>query len=164
MNHLRARQVDPASDRPDAGRFRYTTFNRRTGAYPIGYCSPLAACSNPRCLLGKTWDPDAPTDPVRRCSDCDGRGYLNRADPCPGHDTAEEARAHYRAYLLAETLRLDVRCADDIQHQCDVDGCATWTQAGASVGQYQSWWLCDAHRTAETVDGLFGDVGESWES
>lgn len=39
MNYEQARQVDPKSDRPDAGKWRWTVHNRRIGTYATGNCS-----------------------------------------------------------------------------------------------------------------------------
>jgi len=39
VNYDKARQIDPQADRPDAGKWRYTTSNRRVGTYAIGYCA-----------------------------------------------------------------------------------------------------------------------------
>lgn len=159
MSHYaKARQVDPEGGTPDAGRYRYTTSSRHGGTYAIGYCSPLDACPNVRCLVGQTWDPV--TDVTATCTDCDGKGYIRRTDPCPGHLTATEACAHYREYLLAERLRFDVVCAGDVQHKCEV--CGTWTQVGADIIDHHNWWLCPKHQTREVVDRLFGAVGATW--
>lgn len=39
MNYYEPRQVNPESDSPDAGKWRYTCSNRRTGTYAVGYCA-----------------------------------------------------------------------------------------------------------------------------
>ena len=162
MNHLAARQIASDDTSPDAGKWRYTTHNPRGGTYAIGYCSPLADCPNPSCHLGRVWDSRHPIDSAQPCTDCGGQGYVRKPDPCPGHDTADEARVHYRQYLLAERTSFDVECAPDEQHQCVI--CATWTQRGASVAGSLRWYLCDDHRTPAHVAFLLPAVGESWES
>src|SRR5437879_128061 len=72
---------------------------------------------------------------------------------CGGHQTQEEAYECYKKYELDHHLHLDVE-SHDTQHKCEI--CEGWTQKGAEVGHGRLWWLCDAHRNRETVEGLFG--------
>lgn len=86
-------------------------------------------------------------------------GYC--ADGCPGHPTPEEAREHYKQYLLDHRLRLDGKNGDT-QHKCKV--CGEWTQGVAFLDE-TPFALCDEHRTREKVSELYGDVGDvasSW--
>lgn len=39
MRYETAARVDPASDGPDAGRWRYVSMNPGVGGHPIGYCA-----------------------------------------------------------------------------------------------------------------------------
>lgn len=120
MNHDAAREI---ADGPLAGRWHYTTANRRSGTHPIGYCR----------------------------------------DGCQGHETAEEAREHYRSYLLAERVVLEAGAFVDAQYRCEVDGCEGWATHSTRVGEWTMFTLCDEHRTLDTVAGLV-EVGESWHS
>lgn len=48
MNYDKPRQVDPNADRPDAGKWRWTTHNDRGGTHATGYCAePCAGHDTP---------------------------------------------------------------------------------------------------------------------
>lgn len=100
------------------------------------------------------------------------------AQGCPGHDTRDEARAHYGEYLL-DTTTYDGQVADQ-QLRCaaptlaesgiataDVaDVCGAWTDrfAATGPGRMLSWMLCDEHRNADVVRVLIGTPGDSFGS
>lgn len=85
------------------------------------------------------------------------------------HATADEARAHYKQFLMEECLRFtpDVENADTM-HRCKAPGgCARYTSGTGSVAGESpayTWPLCGEHRTAETMDRLIGLPGDSWRS
>ena len=118
------------------------------GTHAIGHCSPIETC--PECK-GHSWmQPDA------NCPTCASKGYVTKANPCPGHPTSEEAIAHYREYLL-DNARYDGRMQENEMRKCEI--CGTWTQGVATVGDY-SHDLCDGHRNRaglEQVAGKYGD-------
>lgn len=135
MNYYDARQVDPAAERPDAGKWRYTCMND-----------------------GKVW-------PVGLC-----------AEGCEGHDTADEAREHFRRWEV-ETARYDGRYSD-VRRQCEakvtreagrygsdlpaeVARCTNWTDGFAMYGpgMMACVSLCESHRSAEFLDPLIESVG-----
>jgi hypothetical protein len=86
-------------------------------------------------------------------------GYC--AQGCPGHDTAEEACAHYRAYLLEQRARFDGALHGE-QRPCAV--CGAWTQGVVSIDGWHTYVLCDDHRTPEHLEKIYPPVGESWGS
>ncbi len=148
MNYSQPRQIDPASDRPDAGKWRYTTMNDGR-VWEEGYCSPWVTC------------PDCEGQSVlggHECLRCDCKGVILADDPCPGHDTKAGAYEHQTQYVLDKKLRLDGRLVDE-QRPCLI--CREWTQGVAHV-EHQSFVLCDVHRTREQVADLFGLVGDSF--
>ena len=155
VNHLRARQIDPSVDRPDAGKWRFTSAHLHGHPYPIGYCSPIEICPA-GCTLGKVWRPGV--DEID-CERCGGRGVISAAHPCQGHDTPEEACEHYRQYLLFERTRFGEMT--DEQRRCQV--CRAWTQGIAEVGGLFSIVVCDDHRNLDSV-AAFVTVTELWES
>lgn len=87
-------------------------------------------------------------------------GYC--AEDCPGHDSPNEARAHYRLYLLNNSLRFhpDTDAADTL-HRCEAPDCSAYTSGSASLGVWIRFDLCAAHRTREVVEQLIPDIGDS---
>lgn len=88
----------------------------------------------------------------------DGRifpvGYC--AQGCAGHATPEEAREHYRLYLL-DNANYEDRLVST-QQKCEV--CGEWTQGIASIPvNMESHVLCDEHRNRETLDKIMYRVG-----
>jgi hypothetical protein len=87
-------------------------------------------------------------------------GYC--ANGCPGHDTKDEAREHYRQWQLDTKLQFHDGPADpDTLRRCEADGCTEHTAGSASMGPWLSWTLCPAHRTRETVEALYPTAGDS---
>lgn len=83
-------------------------------------------------------------------------GYC--ADNCPGHATPDEAREHYRQYLLDEQLTYGDQ--QDVQYRCSA--CQEWTTGYAHIPDLVRYWpLCSAHQTREEVEKLFPAVGDS---
>ena len=78
-----------------------------------------------------------------------------------GHETAEEAQACYKGYLLDNNLLLDGKWEGQLS-KCQV--CGEWTDGMASI-PWNQWYvtLCDTHRNRGEVERLF-TVGESWQS
>lgn len=145
MNYSQPRQIDPASDRPDAGKWRYTVKNGDS-IWAVGYCSPWVPC------------PDCKGVAIGQgCLRCE-HGVVPADDPCPGHDTKAGAYEHQTQYLLDERMRLDGQLSGE-QRPCQI--CEAWTQGLASVDE-RSFVLCDEHRTREQVTELFGTVGDSF--
>lgn len=92
----------------------------------------------------------------------DGRtrptGYC--AQSCPGHATADEARAHYKDYML-DHARYDAKLSG-MQKPCEV--CKEWTQFCAKIAfEMELHPLCDRHRNREELSKLV-KVGEAWSS
>lgn len=157
MNYEQARQVNPNADRPDAGKWRWTTSNRRTGTYPTGPCSPWETC--PDCG-GSFWLMDGKGDPCARCS---GKGFIDKADPCPGHDTKEEAEEHYRQYRL-DHVRFLVLDNPNALHKCRVCGAFTAGVMEIEGDGYFMETVCEEHQTRETAEELIGVISSSMHS
>jgi len=161
MNYDQARQVDPSSDRPDAGKWRYTRMNDRQ-VYAIGSCSPFDNCPDCDGMPAMC----RPGRPV--CTTCEGRGLVDSANPCPGHDTPEEAERHYYEWesdhLHEVTFKPRTGVVDG-RSECEamvplttgqtdepieVSACLCPTLAGLEVdGGMDVVKLCDAHRNRE---------------
>lgn len=161
MNHDAARQRE--SDK----RWDYTSENDGR-VHATGYCAGVAHCKT--CGTETFYEPGKG---FTRCTSKDGQHDGEHLDRAPyhttGHATAEEACACYRVYLLDTQLRLydpkDAPKPPTTLHRCQApDGCPEFTAGLAEVGNGDHWRLCDAHRTRETVEKLFREVGEAWTS
>lgn len=76
-------------------------------------------------------------------------GYC--AQDCPGHPTPDEAREHFRLYLL------DNARYDGVLRECEV--CSAWTQGYAHIPlAMERHILCDEHRSRETLDKVMHRV------
>ena len=75
-------------------------------------------------------------------------GYC--AEECPGHDTPEEAAAHYHEYLLDHRLEFE----DDPSTQIRCEVCDVWTTGYARLDQMRIINLCDEHKTRAVVAEL----------
>lgn len=157
MNYDKPRQVDVNADGPDAGKWRWTTHNDRGGTHATGYCSPWELCPENHGLelIGTEYD----------CATCGGRGVVDKADPCPGHDTAEEAAEHYRQWKL-DHVRFRVLNNPNALHKCRVEGCGEFT-AGIMEIEGDGYFMesvCEPHQTRETAETLITRPGEEWHS
>lgn len=135
---------DQARQKQSDGKWHYTSRNGNH-VHAIGYCSPRKLC------------PDCPAAlPRADCKTCGGRGLIDCENPCPGHDTAEEAEEHYRQYLLDNATYRGGGDDPDTLHRCEAEGCTAHTAGSAQVGWGvpRYYHLCDAHRNRETLDKL----------
>ncbi len=156
MNHYSAKQRE--SDK----RWDYTCGNRRTGTYPVGYC---AGWKDPSDFGDLSKDPIVLAHVVREVEEMK---LLQDSFHKNGHATAEEARSCYRRYLLATQSRIwhpdKLTSKPDTLHRCELPGCEEFTAGFAEVGQSYRWFLCGTHCTAESVEKLMPEIGESWSS
>lgn len=81
-------------------------------------------------------------------------GYC--AQDCPGHATPEEAREHYRQYLL-DNARYDGYLRDE-QRKCEI--CGAWTQRYAEGPHIFMHVLCDEHCNREGLSQVIGTMGD----
>lgn len=151
MNYEQARQVDPNADRPDAGKWRWTTANDGR-VRPAGSCSPLTTCTE--C---KGWS--GIIRPDVDCQHCGNRGLVDVQNPCPGHDTAEEAAEHYRQHRI-DNVRFRTLDNPNALHKCRVNDCGAFT-AGVMEIEGDGYFMetvCERHQTRETAEALIGRV------
>lgn len=145
MNYDQPRQIDPKADRPDAGKWRWTTRNDNN-VRPDGYCAPWEMCPENHGieLIGSGFE----------CSTCNGRGIVDKADPCPGHDTAEEAAEHYRQYRIDRAEFVSVRDADArMLHRCKM--CDKHTASYMHIpGEIHTEFVCDDHHNRDSLNFL----------
>lgn len=132
------------------GKWRYCSASK-TGSFAIGHCSQIESCTcSPNTIFG-----------ITDCEICQGKGFVSHPNPCPGHDTPEDACNHYREYLI-DNARYDYNMGD-MQKKCEI--CGTWTQHMAAVPMASIYHtLCDEHRNREYLDKVMSPVGESWHS
>lgn len=142
MNYDEARQIDPHTDRPDAGKWRYTTANRRSGTYAIGYCAECPGHDTPEeayehqtlYLLDNRLRLDGQyADTQYRCEADVPTGGINISGLFVGPPTGTKK-------------------------------CGKWTDRFAMVDNGTSWSLCDSHRTRGVAERLFGTAGQVWHS
>lgn len=151
MNYYAPREII-GSDGKGSGRWHYTCHNKRIGTFAVGHCSPTELC--PACGH-RAWPPDF--EPMK-CDICGGTGIVQKANPCPGHSTPEEAAEHYRQYLL-DHATYDLACVPTEQHRCQAEGCFRWTQKAADVRHTGGmFFLCDEHRNRETLEKLLPPI------
>ena len=80
-------------------------------------------------------------------------GYC--ADGCGGHETAAEAREHYRQFLVNERVSL---FRGQMQRPERCKACGSWTRSFARIEAWDYYPLCEEHLSRETVDRLLGEV------
>lgn len=151
MNYAAARQVDPSADRPDAGKWRWSVANDGR-VRPDGACSPVEVC--PEC---HGWSGIVRPDVT--CEHCGSCGLVDVANPCPGHDTKEEAEEHFREYQIAnaEFHAIDNAKASGL-YRCKVQGCEIFTASYMTIkgDSYRHDIVCPAHHTRATAEQLIG--------
>lgn len=153
MNYYAARQLE---DGPSKGKWHYTCENRRLGVWPVAGCSPWDLCPEGHGL--------APSAEQAACETCDGRGLVEKADPCPGHDTAEEACEHAREHAL-DNARFDHGVYQAALHECEVPDCRVFSNAYAEPGHPvgpRNITLCPDHMNREGLERVIprGSVGQ----
>lgn len=148
MNYAQARQIDPEADRPDAGKWRWTVRNDNN-IRPDGYCSPLELCG--ACGGETGWlYPGRPS-----CDACDSRGLIESANPCPGHDTAEEAEEHYREYQIDRAEFVEIVDADaQMLGRCKMCDKHTASYMRIKGDAYRHDLVCPEHHERSTAEFL----------
>jgi hypothetical protein len=151
MNYYAARQ------RKD-GKWDYTCSNDGD-IWPVGYCNTGILSKGPE---------TEPEGSFYRMSEIEWKSICDNKEKYHdhGHKTAEEACKCYKNYLLDNALRFhrpteEQKQKMDTQHKCKI--CSDWTQNMAEL-DLQHWYLCEKHLNRETVEKLFGNIGESWSS
>jgi hypothetical protein len=89
-------------------------------------------------------------------------GYCGKARGCDGHDTPEEACAHYKQYLL-DRLTFKTRVREWPKDKCCFKDCDREATVLADISPYRFYQTCQVHGTREAVATLF-EVGESMHS
>mgnify|MGYP000956943696 CR=1 FL=1 len=123
MNYKQARQLP-------SGKWHYTNCNNGL-IYSLGYCRKNKCCP---CRFNEV-------DNIDSCVVCEGTGSIPSEHYCNGHDTAEEACAHYRDFLL-DYANYDVRDEHCLE-KCEI--CGTWTHQIVSIDYYIYHRLCEQH-------------------
>jgi hypothetical protein len=134
------------------GKWHYTSMNDGH-VHAVGDCSPWESC--PDCKEFGLW-----SEEQRACTTCNGRGLVERENPCPGHETEEEACEHYRQHLIDDS-RYDFQMKP--AHACAVCGEMTEMLAGVAYHSIQVW-LCDKHRNRENLEITMPALGQIWSS
>lgn len=133
-------------------RWDYTCM-RDDRIWPVGYCGGWR--ERTREALSKIVSmPDV--EAILREQEEDRKNHLAKYHT-KGHETAEEACACYRNYLLDHHLRLDGKF-HDAKEKCAE--CSDWTQTFARVHGSSPIVLCESHLNRETVEKHYGPISE----
>jgi hypothetical protein len=134
-------------------RWDFTTSTGSTKASPIGYCAGWK-------------EPPGPEEAAELDARL-GQGFAARIAEgieekrphqakyhTEGHATAEEACECYHAYELDNELEFKSIPNDQAAtlHRCEAPDCKEHTAGVAFLGQYNHYYLCDAHRNRENVE------------
>lgn len=143
MNHYKARQLEN-------GKWHYTSRNNGN-IFPVGNCSRFMRC--PACKLLENVNRD--------CVICKGDNIVIDPNPCPGHDTAEEAQQHYKEYLI-EGCVFRPKFNEWPKYKCHLEQCNSESKHSVYIFG-TTYDLCEQHANRETLHEIIS-VGESWES
>mgnify|MGYP001563722148 CR=1 FL=1 len=148
MNYYQALELQ--RDGKGCGLWHYTVTNDDM-TRPVGYCSK----QNPQWIVCQLCEDK---ENKSRCPMCGGAG--GKAFECPGHPSANEACAHYRAYLLDTAV---YGSKWDKPTECQFPGCGGFTNNSADVGpgRMQIFMLCQIHCNRAGLERVLPDVGES---
>jgi len=145
VNYEQPRQVDPKSNSPDAGKWRWTNMRDKKVWASGGCLSKVGEEACPGCG-GKSEE-----SPNVVCIDCGSSGKRGKYEPCPGHDTPEEAAQHNWEWEI-DHFRLNAGKWVD-PTRCQGPKCGRFATAFAKVpgdvaGGYT---LCPRHMNTETL-------------
>lgn len=151
MNYYQPRQVDPESDRPDAGKWRYTKMNDGK-VWAVGYCAE--GCEG---------------------HDTPEGAYEHQTQFVLDHEIRLDVRINdqqlrcvaptNRRFVPADKLLAGGVITGADAREAEVVKCGEWTGTVAEAGMLRQWPLCDEHRNREVVAKLLGTVGDeisSW--
>lgn len=138
------------------GRFDFTSSTGSSAPHPIGYCAGWKepATGEEAERLTKQFGPDF----VEHLNaDIEAKREHQAKYHTDGHATEDEAHNCYRRYLLDQELELrDPPESPGSLHKCQAPGCGAYTAGEARLGHGypRRFYLCDAHRSRETVEAL----------
>ncbi len=123
------------------GKWYYTCSNS-AGTFDIECCSQFESCKDCSPFY-------LDYDRGGKCKTCNGTGLIDKLNPCPGHDTPEEAIEHYRLYNVS---RAKTGFNEDEQHKCAI--CEDWTQTYMYFVDFFKLpvYLCQNHLTHEYLN------------
>jgi len=146
MNYYQARQ------RSETKRWDFTCMNDEK-AWPVGYCAGFREWKDV-----EFYTPEQ--NKVRR--EEWEKKFLPLKDKfhCDGHETAEEAAACYRQYLLDTRLSFmpHKESAEGYYKRCAK--CGTLTNGAVEVGHGEIIPICDEHQTREVMEEIYPAVGQ----
>lgn len=152
MNYEQPREI---KEGPNAGKWHWTTRNDNT-IRASGYCSSWETC--PSChgmtAQGQVRIGLMTIDPADDCSTCENRGIVQKTDPCPGHETAEEAAEHFRQYRIDRAEFVVVNDPDAVQlNRCKM--CEKFTASYMHIpGEIHTEIVCPDHHNREALNFL----------
>jgi hypothetical protein len=142
MNYEQPRQIQ---DGPNVGKWHWTTRNDNE-IHAAGYCASWELCPVGHDIesLGRDFE----------CDTCEGKGIVTKADPCPGHETAEDAAEHFRQYRIARAEFVSVKDADaSMLMRCTM--CEKHTASYMHIpGEIHLESVCDDHHGRDALAHL----------
>lgn len=138
------------------GRWDYTSSTGSSDPYPLGYCAGWKEppTGEEAARLNARFGSDFVESLTYEIEAVRSHQHLFHGE---GHATAAEAIACYRGYQLDHELELlgpdpEARTL----HRCQGPDCREYTSGCAILGHGYSrnFYLCDAHRNRETLEGL----------
>lgn len=147
MNYEQPRQVTKEG-LPDTGKWRWTTRNDNS-IRASGYCASWDVCPE-----NHGFEDLFAAGGALKCATCGGKGIVEKPDPCPGHNTAEEAAEHFRQYRIDRAEFVSVQDADArTLTRCRV--CDKHTASYMHVpGEIHTEAVCDDHHDRATAERL----------
>lgn len=164
MNYYQAREI-LGEDKKPTGKWHYTCRNDDR-IWAVGYCASLQSC--PVCkdkwvpAFGMTRE-DVEARGWTWCEACNNKGLVDAPNPCPGHDTPEEACEHYKEYLL-DKAEYRQKLSEWPKDKCMRPDCnSEATHVVHIPGETYNYIFCEQHCNRENVSALL-NVGWSMSS
>lgn len=151
MNYYKARQI---MDGESQGKWHYTCENDGK-IWAVGHCSDWKTC--PACEGKSGLFTDI------KCENCLNKGIVKVENPCPGHETSQEAEEHYKAYILENASFSGPKTEQWPKYKCDFKDCNQEGIYLANVDYGQYYQLCPDHANKESLTVLV-EVGDCWSS
>lgn len=155
MNYYSARQLGEGAHK---GAWHYTVMHDGH-THAIGFCAaeyPCPSCNGKGAFIGTE-------SGLAHCSTCKDRRWLKKteAQRC-WHNTADEARACYKRYLIENAIMAKGNGVGG--SLCQMPGCQSVTKGSATLLGGHHFVLCENHQSIAALDTLVkvGDVMSSY--
>ena len=146
------------ADGNGTGLYHYCCKNDTTGAYPVGYCSPITNCDACNGVPTRY----SVSDIDEYCDKCKGKGWLDvpEDEVCKGHANREDACKHYEQYLIDSAKVSGPKEAKWPKNKCKIKDCNEEATYVVNFSEYRFAEVCEKHANKDTFAQLLGIV--SW--